>query len=450
MQIFGIDIGSSYIKTSILNLERGTVEETQILPTPDFKDKRGYLREIPINDLMLAVKGMIDNAILTRGVEGIIISTQMHGYILLDGSGSPAGDYVSWQDMRGLDFPGDGGAVAAISSRIPPDILAQNGVVLKNTLSLTPLYCARQRGEIPGKASFAMLGDALIRMLTGEPAPIHPTIAASSGLYSLTTGDWNRELIELLDLGILNFPQIHTGNEPAAFYRSGTGKQVPIYAAVGDHQAAIFGVDAEDGSIVINIGTGGQICYIGKNLCFGGYETRPYFNGGNLRVFAQLPSGRALNLLMDFASGIGAQLFDANENCGDTAALWDRINKLAAQAESESAANEFAPLSVGMNFFNAADSDGGYIRGITTGNLNIGSLFFGAYASMADEYRAAYEKLFAEREKKAEKVICTGGVMQKTPLLMKMIGERFDIPCALACGTEDLMNGLMRLADRYI
>ena len=451
MHVLGIDIGSSFIKSSILDLERGVVGDTHIVPAPGFVEAQGNIREIPIDALTCMVKGIIDKSFTDAGLDGIIFSTQMHGYVLLDESGKPTGNYVSWQDMRGLDFSGGNGgdAIAAINARVPGHVLSLSGVTLRNNLSLVPLFCARQKGEIRENLSLAMLGDAMIRFLTGTGAPVHPTNAASTGLYNLKANDWNNELIKILDLGVLAFPRVYGGKEPAAFYEHSSGKRVPIYAAVGDHQAAIFGANAGDGCVVINIGTGGQICYIDKGLQYGNFETRPYFNGMSLRVLPQLPSGRSLNILMDFIVDVGTHLFDAADNGANDSSIWDRINKLAEQAEGESAGNGPAPLTVKMDFFNFNSSQGGAIEGIGTNNFNAGNLFRSVYAFMAGEYRAAYERLFAEGEKKASMVVCTGGVLQKTPLLVKKISECFDVPCMPASATEDVMNGLMRLARWY-
>jgi len=451
MLVLGIDIGSSFIKSSILDPGRGIIGKTYNVPTPDFIDTQGNIKEIPIDALAYTVRMIIDEAMAADCPDGIIISSQMHGYILMDEAGKPTGNYISWQDMRGLDYPGGNGgdAIAEINARIPPDLLAKNGVTLKNNLSLVPLYCARQKGEIRGKPYFAMLGDALIRLLSGSPAPIHPTMAASTGLYDLTSGNWNKELIKSLGLEEIIFPRVYDGKEPVTVFCHGSGKHIPIYAVVGDNQAAILGSKAGEGSVVLNIGTGGQICYIDKGLRFGNYETRPYFNGMSLRVLPQLPSGRSLSILMDFMIDAGTRLFGITDCNSNDAALWDRVNELAEQAEGEPTGNGTAPLSVDMDFFSVDSSGGGSIKGIKTGNLNAGSLFYGAYSSMANEYRASYERLFAEGEGKASMVVCTGGVLQKTPLLVKMIGKCFDIPCVLASSSEDVMSGLMRLADWY-
>jgi len=328
-------------------------------------------------------------------------------------------------------------------------MLKQDGVILKNNLSLVPLFCNQQNGEIPEGSGFAMLGDAIIQLLTGEASPVHPSNAASTGLYSLAARSWNCGLIEALGLQGLSFPEIYDGKEPVARYTARNGKRIPVYPAVGDHQAAILGVNAKDGGIVINIGTGGQICHLSSDLRFGEYETRPYFNDRHLCVLAQLPSGRSLNVLMDFVAGAQLHADDADAGAIDYGMFWKRVNELAERAHRDAGNTGFDPLSVNLGFFDAAGSECGYIKGINTNNFNVGSLFRSAYAHMAEEYYSAYENHFAQEEHGVSGIVCTGGVIHRTPLLVQMISQRFNIPCAVPASGDDVMNGLMQLALWY-
>jgi sugar (pentulose or hexulose) kinase len=382
------------------------------------------------------VKSMIDQNAAIRQVEGIVISVQMHGFQLFSGKRA-ATDYVSWQDMRAVSRNGKADIASRITTIAGEDLIRRNGVILKNSHSLCPLYHFIHEEQISSESfNFSMMGDSLIRYLTGEISPIHPTVAASSGLFDLQTGDWNRELIDILSLRRIQFPPVSGGKEAAACYKT-AGQKIPVYTAVGDHQAAVLGCAVNDGDMVINIGTGGQISFLDKGLRFGNYETRPYFSGRHLRALTQLPSGRSLNVLMNLVTDTGCRVFGIEAKPG--AKLWERINGLAEEALERTEPEKIPRLD--MSFF---DSYGGTIQGIDDKNLNAGSLFLAAYRHMADAYFDAFRQLGVDDEMVRD-LVCAGGVLHKTPLLRRLIKKRFALPLRLSPCSEDVMSGLLCL-----
>ncbi|MDR0450552.1 MAG: hypothetical protein LBH26_04730 [Treponema sp.] len=436
--MLGIDVGSSFIKSAVLDLESGGLKYEQICPTPPFIDTTGVKREISMERIADQVKSLIDEALSLCPVAGVVFSVQMHGFQLFSG-GKTLSDYVSWQDMRGSGLNGEGDIAFRIKNLAGEELLMRNGVSLRNSHSLCPLYHLMGEKRFAGPVQFSMLGDALIRFLTGELSPIHPTVAASSALYDLKKQDWNRELIETLSLENIQFPPVYGGKEPAAYYER-SGRKIPLYTAVGDHQAAILGCGAGDGDIVINIGTGGQISYVDAGLSFGEYETRPYFSGRNLRALTQLPSGRSLNIFTNLILDTGNRIFGANTKADSK--FWDRLNTLAEEAVSR---DDGPRLDLDMSFF---DPGGGSIRGIDTRNLNAGSLFAAVYRNMADSYFSAFGQLEIEGDA-PRNIIGAGGVFRKTPVLRQILADRFTAPLRPSPCSEDVMIGLLHLARWY-
>ncbi len=446
MAVLGIDIGSTYIKFSILDLETQAIQSAAHIPTPDFIDKTGLNREIPIQALADLVKGEIDSIATTQSLQGILFSVQMHGFLLFGENGTPLTNYVSWQDMRASHFSDGQDTAEYIRSFVPASLFEENGIILKNTHSLCPLFCYAKETGLSGKPQFALIGDALIRLLTGTVAPVHSTQAASTGLYSLLQKDWNRDLIALLGLNQVTFPIVYDGQTPAAFYQVGE-QQIPIFTAVGDHQAAVLGTDAQDNDAIINIGTGGQICYVDQGLHFGDYETRPFFYGRTVRALTQLPSGRALAVLMEFIMEIGKSVFHV-PNLAESAEaeVWRTIEYLAQTAAD---AQGGADLNVDLSFFEPPASERGFIMGINSSNLQPGKLFYGAYAYMAREYYKAFQLLLPDAREEVKSIVFTGGVIRKSPLLQQLIQQQFKIPCHPAPYEDDTMMGLLRLAVWY-
>ena len=431
-----MDVGSSFLKLWVMDLEEGKVVFKQICPTPEFSDTTGSKREIPMEKLSDLVQQMLNKALSLYAVEGIAFSVQMHGFELFDHQGAVT-DYISWQDMRGNRSD----IATQLRNIAGDDLFRRNGIELWNTHSLCPLYHLIQEKKLKGPLDFAMMGDALIRHLTGEVVPIHPTVAASSGLYDLEKNDWNRDLIEILSFDHINFPQVSAGKKPIAYYNYNSRK-IPLYIAVGDHQAAVLGCGAIEGDLIINIGTGGQISFVDGELSLASdYETRPYFSGRILRALTQLYSGRALNVLMNLILDVGQKVFCLNQTADSE--LWARINDLAEEAGNTTSDKK---LEMNMSFFN---SDGGLIREIDTANLTAGNLFLAAYRGMAECYFNAFQRLGLEG-RSLNGIIGTGGVLLKTPLLQRLLAERFGLQLKLSSDSEDVMFGLLRLGQWYM
>lgn len=436
MYILGLDIGSSFLKSSILDLTNHHIFDTSQLPTPDFLPLPSCQKEIPIRLLANAVQKMIESAAAKVPLSGIVLSVQMHGFMLYRPDGTPETDYISWQDTRAV-LPDASGRTLLdlVKEEVSPSLFEENGINLKPNHSLLPLlhWIKSHPGTDP--LDFSMIGDGLIRLLTGQKVPIHPTVAASSGLYSLRRQDWNWDLIQVLTFQRLSFPLVCESNQPLAFYDSAHGR-IPIFSAIGDQQAAVLGIQAKAGDMFLNIGTGGQIGYVDRGIVMGPYETRPFFQNQTIRSYTQLPSGRTLNILMKFIVDIGKNLFGATEEMQKAA--WKQMDALTAATDAS--ANG---LVMDLSFF---ESDGGSISGITAENLSVQSLFYSAYAAMAKAYRTASQQLLCTGDPMPASLICTGGVIRKNPILLKCIEEQFNLPCFLAPCSDDTMLGLLRYA----
>ena len=432
MYVLGIDVGSSFLKSSILNLRDLRVEGSSSLPTPAFLPLAPERKEIPMEALAGAVKQLIDRAAEAYHLEGIVFSVQMHGFMLFTPQGGACTNYISWQDMRAMVPDGAGETLRdRVLREVPAELLRENGINLRPNHTLLPLTHYLRENPPAGPVEFAMIGDGLTRLLTGRRVPIHPSQAASSGLYSLKQGDWNRELIRRLGMEQVDFPQVSESSEPVAVYDSPCGG-IPVYSALGDHQAAVLGICAGDGDMFINIGTGGQIGYVDHGVELGDYETRPLFQGRTIRAITQLPSGRSLNVLMGLVMDMGRELFGSEMPEKE---IWRRLDALTGAEGIDPGA-----LAVDFDFFTP---QGGGISGIGGENLTARNLFYAAYQSMASAYRRASGTLLLPDETVAG-IVCTGGVVRKNPLLLKCIAGQFPCPCRLSPYADDTMVGLMR------
>ena len=283
-------------------------------------------------------------------------------------------------------------------------------------------------------ARLSLLGDAVIEELCGHETPMHETEACSTGMYDVYARKWREDAIEALGLYEIKLPQVENGTRSVAYYASPKGK-IPLYAAVGDQQAAILGAFLKLDSMMINVGTGAQAIYLGDKPSTGAYELRALFSGITYKTITRLPGGRALNVLVRFIQDIGARLYSCPQESDE---LWKKMIELSDVEASDA-------LHVDMSF---ADVKGGSIREITENNLYFDQLLSGAYKDMVCHYASACKTLCGELEH-SDSIVLGGGIMRKIPRLARMLEAQLHVATQLAPFEEDVLAGLARLAFYY-
>jgi glycerol kinase len=174
-------------------------------------------------------------------------------------SGEPLYNAIVWQDRR----------TAARCEELraaghEPLVRERTGLILDPYFSATKIAWLlenvaglRERAQ-NGTAAFGTVDSWLIFKLTGEHLT-DATNASRTLLYDIAAGCWDPELLELFDVPIGALPEVRpsAGNlgetRPAALH----GHDVPIAAAIGDQQAALFGQGCVDpGMAKATFGTG--------------------------------------------------------------------------------------------------------------------------------------------------------------------------------------------------
>lgn len=105
----------------------------------------------------------------------------------------------------------------------------------------------------------------------------------------------------------------------------GQYKGIPVTVALGDNQASFLGsVGFQENTVLLNMGTGGQISVLSDQLFEGnGIEARPFTKGKYLLVGASLCGGRAYAVLEKFFRSFYVQAG------GDDRDLYEVMEKLA-------------------------------------------------------------------------------------------------------------------------
>lgn len=292
MRMIALDLGSTFTKAALLTA--GMVQAERQMPTPAalLKDYGRYEidAEVYFQQVVSLINGFMDD----MSIDGILFSTQMHGYILTDAAMKPITPYVSWQDKLGSRH------LPAMREFLMDADVYPSGVPLKGNLAVCSLLARRAEGEeIPEGAYFHTLGGYIIARLTGSHV-CHITNAAPTGLADIQRGCWNEVLLKRTGLFMLQMPEIVNSIKPVGLYRG-----IKVYPDIGDQQVCAFGADLKvEHSLHVNVGTAGLLGALCKGFKVDRCESRPWLeNGCYLRTVSGLLGGRYIQALRETYSG---------------------------------------------------------------------------------------------------------------------------------------------------
>lgn len=433
MRFLGLDLGSSSIKGGVLDLDSGEVQAVHSAPFPSpVEGLRPGCFEVELPEVMTSARDVMDGLLAAcPDAVGVLFSSQMGGVVLTDDRYRAVSRYLSWRDQRVLQpLPGSGRTCyAELLEAVSSDDLSRVGQELKPGGASCLLYWLARSGLLPDVAARAMsLGDYVVSQLTGASPRSEPTLAL--GLVNLETGVWHRDWFESLGFGQLNWPELATCFQPAGEWRV-SGRLVPCFPAVGDHQAALFGTGLKEGELSINVSTGAQVSELSARWQPGNYQTRPYFDGRLLNTITHLPAGRSLNGLVDLLTEIPRR---AGLSIADP---WEAIAQAVDCVPDSS-------LDVHLAFFASSVGERGHIQNVVLENLNVGSLFRAAFRNMADNFQSAARRL--DDGETWTGIVLSGGLPRKLPALAAEISSRFKAPVRAVHAQEETLQGLLELA----
>lgn len=428
----GLDIGSTSIKGAVLDTAAGTVSHITKEPFPEPLPglPPGWF-EIDPQAVLAGVRRVIDRLLdVAPHCEGIVSCGQMAGVILVDAERRPLTNYLSWRDQRTtIDTSKH---AEPLYSRLLQQIGNEDQRAIGRELkpgSMTVLLAwLREHDQLPQEAVPLMLGDFVMSRLTDSPPAIDFT--AATGPLDLRTRTWHRGLFAQLGLDGLHWPTLQSWRQPAGELRVAR-RTIPVYPCVGDHPCALAGVGLQAGELSINISTGSQVALLTDTFSPGDYQTRCFLDERYLNTITHIPAGRSLNVLVDLLTELARM-----ENVS-LPHVWEHIGA-AAEAATDS------ELDVNLAFFAGPLGDHGHIRGITTENLSVGTLFRAAFRTMADNYSVLARRLSPSQDWNS--VVLSGGLAQSVSLLRQFLSERIPGPPRLCESTEDTLLGLLAMS----
>jgi glycerol kinase len=266
------------MKSYILTLDQGTTSTRAMLV-----DREGNISDIAREEISLhyeqpgwvevdaeqiwqsalnVIRGTLSSSGVAPGqVAAIGITNQRETTVVWDKTtGQPIRRAIVWQSRQTSDL-----CAELKASGHEPLFTSKTGLLLDPYFSGTKL--AWLLGETEGLREKAAQGDLLfgtvdswlVWKLTGGRIHVtDPSNASRTLLYNIHEGNWDEQLLNILDIPTAMLPEVRMtsevyGETDAALF----GARIPIASVVGDQQAALFGQSCDTpGSVKNTYGTG--------------------------------------------------------------------------------------------------------------------------------------------------------------------------------------------------
>jgi len=434
-RFIGIDLGTSFLKGAVLDLDQRAVGPARRVPAPGpvpgLPPTRDELGPAAVVD---AVRQLVGELLAEApDATGLVMCSQMHGLVFTDERGVALSNAITWKDQRGLEPSphGPGTVIDELARTVTDEEQHQTGREVRPGVPISTLAWLRDHGALVPGAYPASLPDFVLANLCQCEPTTDATNAAAHGLFDLAANDWHRSLIAKLGLDGLRWPRVRPFGEVIGWPEFG-GRQLGCFTPIGDQQCALVGGGLEERELSLNIATGSQVSLASRELLRGPFQTRPYFDGLRLRTLVQVPAGRSLtvlvNLLTEISRSAGAEGPEP----------WPYIAR-AVDAVPDT------DLDVDLAFFASLTGDRGRIDNIREDNLTVGHLFAAAFRWMGQHYARCAEVVAPDRE--WDRVVFSGGLAHAFPRLrQEVLTQLGNPPHRLSPTPEDTLQGLLALA----
>lgn len=428
----GIDIGVSFIKICLLS-ERG-ISNIKRVESPSSKPSTDGKHETDPRLFLSVIKKLIDEYLnIEPNIQGIYISTQMHGFVLVDKKSNPCFNYISWKDRRSEFFHLDGvSALDWIRENVPDDVLMKTGMGLRSGLPSVNLFVLQRQDKIKTSMSFGTIGDFVVANLTNTAISTSLSNAAGTGLFDIENNNWNSSIIDRLGI-TLNLPLLRKKtNMPIGLY-----KEIKVFPAIGDQQASLLGLEVDlSDAAVSNIATGSQATITSSEIALNkSFQTRPYVNNTYLYTIPFIPAGRVLNSLVYFIQDVHDNFFGREVS---TSKVWSILKKFTNELDVEK--DYPSSLQVNTDLIGSFSLDGGEIRRITENNFTISDIILAFVSNIVENHINSLGVL--RKCKKINKIILSGGVSKNLPIIERIFKLRIQESVESSLVEEDALNGL--------
>lgn len=420
--VIAIDIGTTSISAVIIDAENNCVLETYTVDNDSKITTDPIFSEFDVERIIDKSKRIVDYLIKAYpNTSAIGITGQMHGVVYTDKNGNAVSPLYNWQDSRGNCEYKNGKTYCE-------EIEKLTGYRVFSGYGFSTLFYNKVNKINPENAySFCTIMDYFALYLAGLSLPIiHPSNAASLGLFDLEKSEFDVSAIEKIGLNDLMIPTVSKDDNIVGHYCG-----IPVVAAIGDNQASFFGSVKNEKSALVNFGTGSQISVVtdtfkkvNENL-----ELRPYLFGKYLVCGSALCGGRAYSILEKFFSSF------AREINSEYSSSYDIMDALAEKAYNNNSALKVSTLFCGTR--NNPDLRGS-IEGISDINFKPENLILGFLQGMVNELKEYFDYMNISD---ISGLTASGNAVQKTPVLQKLLIDTFGYELSLTDSREEAAIG---------
>ncbi|MCK5735111.1 MAG: glycerol kinase GlpK [Spirochaetaceae bacterium] len=331
--ILALDQGTTSSRAVIFD-SRGKIISSSRNDFPQYTPQESWVEhdpeEIWESQLKAALDAIEKSSTGVKSIAALGITNQRETTVLWERiSGKPVGRAIVWQCRR----------TAKICNRLKDE--GYEELVHKRTgLKLDPYFSGTKicwkLEEIPGLRERAENGEILFgtidtwllwKLTQGKVHATDVTNASRTMLMNLETGEWDNEMLKILDIPRIMLPEIRPsigffGETDSSLF----GQPIPISGVAGDQHAALFGHRAfEAGDVKNTYGTG---CFMLMNVG----DKPVYSKGGLLSTVAWGIDGKLTYALEGSVFMAGALLLWLRDNLGLVDSI-DEINYLSEEVD---------------------------------------------------------------------------------------------------------------------
>lgn len=428
MQIIGLDIGTTSVCGICCDANTGEIIESITVPNKaTIKGDYAWEKMQDAEVLIHTVKEIADKLFETsKDICSIGITGQMHGIVYLNEDGEVVSPLYTWQDGRGDRIYKDGKTYAGWLSE-------QTGYPLATGYGSVTHFYNVINDLVPEDAkTFCTIHDLAAMKLANEVKPIlHPSDAASLGLYDLRANQFDVDAIAKVGMDLSFFPKVKDG-----YHMIGkTPQGIPVSVAIGDNQASVLGsVNDMENSILVNVGTGSQISCIIKGVpknC--DMDCRPLLDGLYLLAGSSLCGGRAYAILEKFLRETAMLVTDS-----EVESAYSAMNRVMENYHAPE-----QPLIVDTKFSGTRlePNKRGSISNINIDNLTVPNLCDGVMNGMVKELYELYQEMKPLLGTIPVKMVGSGNGIRMNKHLAKRFVQKFGMSLSIPFHKEEAAFG---------
>lgn len=455
----GLDLGTTSVSAVAIRRDGGTahaVTRNHNAAVPGISG--GYAEQDPARILTTARHVLRELATACRSSRIVCLGMtgQMHSTVLLDKSCRPLTSVITWQDRRAVVESGGSTILERLLARCSIEALQNTGGRLAAGYLGTTMFALQELGQLPDRLhSVSLVADWVAGQLTEQTPVTDRSHAASSGLFDFRTDDWSDELIRATGMSRGMLPDVRESGVPigrlsaAAAAETSLPSGIPVCNAIGDNQASVLGCLPESAdTILINIGTGGQIVWHATGFCH-----HPWLDTRYLPSDRELADGEAGRQFMMVGAGLcgGDSLAWINRVIRSwlsvfgvertDAEVWDSLTRQVCGIDAAGLVCE--PFFRGTR---REPGRRGVFHGITEENFTPGHVALSILRGIAQSMHEVYTDSGRAVECQVQNVVMSGNGSRRNPLLVEAVRQRFGVPVQVARQSEEAATGAAILA----